>query len=82
MPTNAKEDYKKSMMQITSNQGKDSHKDGKNMISKADVILKMQSIVEDFDFEKCYGQAIDDKKESKDKKKDKKQVSMERQFSK
>lgn len=24
------------------------------MISKSDVVLKMQSIVEDFDFEQCY----------------------------
>lgn len=25
------------------------------MISKSDLILKMQSVVEDFDFEQCYG---------------------------
>jgi hypothetical protein len=25
------------------------------MISKSDIILKMQSVVEDFDFEQCYG---------------------------
>ena len=38
VPYSAKEDYRKSMMQITTNQGKETHKDGKNMISKSDVI--------------------------------------------
>jgi hypothetical protein len=55
VPYIPKEDYKKSMVQISSNQGKDDKKDGKNMISKSDLILKMQSVVEDFDFEQCYG---------------------------
>lgn len=63
-------------MQISTNQGKDAHKEGKNMISKSDVIQKMQSIVEDFDFEKMYGSGAgasdSDKKDSKDKKKDSK----------
>ena len=83
VPTSAKEDYRKSMMQITTNQGKDSHKEGKNMISKSDVILKMQSIVEDFDFERCYGPAgaADEKKDSKDKKKDKNKPILEKAFS-
>jgi hypothetical protein len=54
VPYEPKEDYKKSMIQISSNQGKDDRKDGKNMVSKCDIILKMQSIVEDFDFEQCY----------------------------
>lgn len=43
------------MIQIASNQGNADKKDGKNMVSKCDLILKMQSIVEDFDFEQCYG---------------------------
>lgn len=55
VPYIPKEDYKKSMIQVASNQGKDDKKDGKNMVSKCDLILKMQSIVEDFDFEQCYG---------------------------
>ena len=38
VPFIPKEDYKKSMIQISSNQG---NKDAKNMISKADIILKM-----------------------------------------
>jgi hypothetical protein len=47
------------------------------MISKSDVIVKMQSIVEDFDFERLYGNGSNllnesDKKDSKDKKKDSK----------
>ena len=28
------------------------------MISKSDIIVKMQSIVEDFDFEQCYNTEI------------------------
>jgi hypothetical protein len=50
------------------------------MISKSDVIQKMQSIVEDFDFERLYGNGPgaageSDKKDSKDKKKDTKNQS-------
>lgn len=79
VPLSAKEDFRKSMMQISTNQGKDTQKEGKNMISKSDVIQKMQSIVEDFDFEKMYGTGAgaseNDKKDSKDKKKDSKSSS-------
>lgn len=49
-----KEDYTKSVIQQSSNQGREAQKDGKNMISKADVVVKMQSLVENFDFEQMY----------------------------
>lgn len=49
-----KEDYRKAMIQTTSNQGKDNQKEGKNIFSKAEIVAKMQKIVEDFDFEQEY----------------------------
>ena len=49
-----KEDYRKTMIQTTSNQGKDNQKEGKNIFSKAEIVTKMQKIVEDFDFEQEY----------------------------
>ena len=41
------------MIQVSNANGtsKDSQKDGKNMISKADLVLKMQRLIEDYDFE-------------------------------
>jgi hypothetical protein len=39
------------------------------MISKSDIILKMQSIVEDFDFEQCYNTEIPKKANENENKK-------------
>ena len=50
-PSTTRDDYTKQMIQVSSNQGDNQKKDGKNMISKADVVLKMQKLIEDYDFE-------------------------------
>ena len=54
-PSTAREDYTKQMIQVASNQGNNQQKDGKNMISKSDIVLKMQKLIEDYDFEQAYG---------------------------
>ena len=51
---NAKEDYTKAIIQTNSNNGKKDGKDGKNFATKSDIILKMQDLVENFDFQKMY----------------------------
>ena len=45
------EDYTKAMMQTDPSY---KNKDGKSMITKAEVVKKMQSLVEDYDFEAAY----------------------------
>lgn len=42
------------MIQISTNQGNNQKKEGKNMISKSDVLIKMQNLIEEFDFEAPY----------------------------
>ena len=54
-----KEDYRKAMVQVTST-SKDA-KEGKATFSKAEIVTKMQKIVEDFDFEQEYNKETNPK---------------------
>ena len=48
-----KEDFKDAIVQIKSNNG--GRKDDSNFATKADLVLRMQKLVEDFDFQQKYG---------------------------
>jgi hypothetical protein len=52
-----KEDFKEAIIQTKTNNGKDDSKGSKNFATKSDIVLKMQSIVEEFDFDMIYNQA-------------------------
>jgi len=54
VPYDPNEKYDKAIVQTSTNNGDSAAKDGKNFSTKAEIVLKMQEIVEDFDFQQLY----------------------------
>ena len=65
------------MIQVSSNQGNNQQKDGKNMISKSDVVLKMQKLIEDYDFEQVYNNSSGPPSSHQERREERKQSEAE-----
>jgi hypothetical protein len=56
LTSDPKEDFNQAIIQTKTNNGQESGKNTKNFATKADIVVKMQSLVEDFDFDRMYSQ--------------------------
>ena len=54
LSSDPKEDYKEAIVQTKTNNGMETTKTTKNFATKADIVMRMQKLVEDFDFDRIY----------------------------